>query len=442
MFNREWVEPYIEAFKAQPEKRWDEYQQLMEKVQQSKAIYKGKPIPITYQGMFYGKDTIDYFSDIATKMMTITDKVTREYLKNPEYRKLFAFDKRLEDLILLDPGYDMPVPIGRYDIFYNGVDDFKFCEFNTDGSSAMNEDAVLGDLLLETPAFMEYGEQYDVTPFELFESWVKTSLEIYRESTQKKTDHPRVAIVDFIDKGTTNEFIRFKETYEKMGVSCVIADPRELEYRDGELLFQNERIDLVYRRAVTMDLMEKWEEIPALIEAYRDRSIVMIGSFRSQIMHSKLIFKILRHPMTRAFLEEAEYNFLTLRIPYTEEFKTEEDFQRVRLHKNNYILKPNEGYASYGVFAGREHTQIEWEKILDQILGKNYIYQEYFDMKKVDFVEFDGEGQLQITPFASVIGLFIYGRRFQGLYTRIGNEALISGARRYYTTPNFLVTRK
>ena len=68
----------------------------------------------------------------------------KEYLKNPSYRKLFPFSRKLEELILIPNGYQSLLPIARFDIFYNEENgNFKFCEINTDGTSAMNEDYVL-----------------------------------------------------------------------------------------------------------------------------------------------------------------------------------------------------------------------------------------------------------------------------------------------------------
>ena len=66
------------------------------------------------------------------------------YAKDEDYRRLFGFEPKLEELILREPTYDSPIPIARIDIFYNEeTGDFKFCEFNTDGTSAMNEDREL-----------------------------------------------------------------------------------------------------------------------------------------------------------------------------------------------------------------------------------------------------------------------------------------------------------
>lgn len=441
MFNKELVNDYLEIIKSNPKLYYDDYLDMQEKVNNSSAIYKNKPIPVTYQGMYIGEEDLEEFKNISKMLMEITRKVTDEFVKNPEYRALFKCPEDWEKLILHDPGYDIPVPICRYDVFYNGIDDYKFCEFNTDGSSAMNEDWVLGGIMLESKGFKKYREKYDMQQFELFDSWVQKSIEIFHMA-RPDVEKPNVAIVDFIDKGTTNEFIKFKECYENAGYACEIVDPRHIEYKDGAIYSGDFKIDMVYRRAVTMDVMEKADEIKPFLDAYLDDAYVMIGSFRSQIMHSKLIFKILRLKETRAFLTNEENEFLQMHVPFTEEFITEDDYERVRTYKDNYILKPYDGYASYSVYAGKEHSREEWAEILRKLLGQNYIYQEYFEMKKIDFVEFDLEGNLHIIPFAFVLGMFIYGEEFQGLYTRIGNEALISGARKYYTTPNFLVTKK
>lgn len=437
MFNEKLAKEYIGLVKEKPDEYYQDYLDLIERSKKSTALYKGEPIPITYQGMFVSPEDVEYFQEISGKIMEISRKVTQEYVDNPEYRKLFAYEKELEDLILTEPAYDMPVPICRYDIFYNGVGDFKFCEFNTDGSSAMNEDSVLGGLMLETEAFEEFGKNHEITQFELFESWVKTSVKIYEENTGKTK--PNVAIVDFTDKGTTMEFERFKASYQDLGYDCVIADPRNLSYKNGVLYDGDFPIDLVYRRAVTVDLMEEYENISEFLQAYKDQAFMMLGSFRSQIMHTKLIFKILLDKQTKGFLTDEENSFLENHIPYTADFLTEEDFRRVSKNKDSYILKPHDGYASQGVFTGREHSQEDFDKILREILGKPYIYQEYVDVDPVDFIEFDDKGNLSVSSFGFVLGMFIYGEEFQGLYTRIGKEALISGARDYYTTPNFLV---
>lgn len=441
MFNRVYTDDY---FKILDEGKWDYYSDFKDfkrKSEESDAKYKGQPIPVTYQGMFFSSDNIREFEEISRIMMSITRKLTDLYLRDKTYRKLFRFDKRTEDLILHDPLYDIPAPMARFDIFYNRPYDFKFCEFNTDGSSAMNEDKILGQLLLETKAFKEMEKSYNISMFELFDSWVEKSLEIYKE-VRGESRKVNVAIVDFVDKGTSKEFEKFKEVYEKHGVNCIIADPRKLVFRDGSLYFDDYKIDLVYRRMVMRDLLEEYDNIGDFLKGYFADAFVMVGSFRSQLVHSKLIFKILRDRMTKEILSDEENAFIERHIPKTEMFENESDFTLLKENKDKFILKPNEGYASLGVYAGRAYSKEKWKKILKETYRKSYIYQEYVDMEKTEFVVFDEDGKKSIQKFSSVIGLFIYKEAFQGIYTRIGNKEIISGSSTYYTAPNFLLEKK
>ncbi len=441
MFNERLVNEYIGIIKKDPEFYFNDYKNIVERVNNSDAIYKGEPIPVTYQAMLIGEDNMEEFKDIASKLMVITNKITNKYLESPEYRKLFRYPKMLEDLILHYPGYNMPVPICRYDMFYNGKDDYVFCEFNTDGSSSMNEDDIIGEIMLDSKAHEKLSEKYQLKQFELFESWVDKAYEIYKSADQA-VDKPNVAILDFTGLGITNEFARFKKTFEDKGFNCEIVDPRDVVYKDGKAYKGDFRLDLVYRRAVTVEMIRRYEEIKDFIEAYLNNAFVMIGSFRSQIMHSKLIFKIFRDPMTKEILTDEENKFLEAHIPFTEILENQEDYDTVLENKDKYILKPFDSYSSDGVYAGQEHNREEWKEILDKAYQNDYIYQDYFNMDKVDFVEYDKEGKLHITPFSFVMGMYIYAEQFQGLYTRIGNAALISGARDYYTTPNILAIEK
>ncbi|MCL2606799.1 MAG: carboxylate--amine ligase, partial [Coriobacteriia bacterium] len=118
----------------------------------SEAIYQGEVSDFLYVPKMYTRTDTQRFQEIATTTCTILKKVIRQYLNNPSYRRLFDFSEQLEELILADPGYDSAIPIIRIDIFYDEVSgDFKFCEFNTDGSSAMNEDREVTNALALTP---------------------------------------------------------------------------------------------------------------------------------------------------------------------------------------------------------------------------------------------------------------------------------------------------
>ena len=431
------TDEYIDIIKKDVDKYRDDYEKTIEAVANSTAIYKGEPVPFLYEPIFYTQSDVERFNEIGRILMSITDKVTQKYIESPQYRKKFGYPQLLEELILIDQGYDINVPIGRFDIFYGGNDDFKFCEFNTDGSSAMNEDNTLARILLESKAVKKMREKYDIEYFELIYKWVDESIDIFKKYNNAIA-RPNVAIVDFKESGTPYEFEEFKKAYIKRGYRAEIVDPRELKYIDGKLYYEDMNIDMIYRRIVTREFIEKSSEISDLIEAYRDGAVCMIGSMKSQIMHNKIIFKILYDEDTLEFLTDEERNFIKKHIPYTEEFKGSRSvYEKVLKHKDDYILKPKDSYGSKGVYAGKDFTYEDWSKKLDEVFGKDYLFQEFFEPYKIKFVVFE-DGKLKIKEFGTITGLFLYNEKFAGLYTRIGENSIISGLHGYYTAPNLL----
>jgi len=178
----------------------------------SEAVYKDEVADFLYIPKLYTERETNRFQEIATKTYTILEKVIKAYVDDPNYRRCFDFQQELEDLILIDPGYSCTIPVIRIDIFYDeDSGDFKFCEFNTDGSSAMNEDRETTNALALTPSFQAFSQQLEqdgisLSGFELFDSWVDTFLEIYADSPRAAISAtPTIVISDFMDISTPIE---------------------------------------------------------------------------------------------------------------------------------------------------------------------------------------------------------------------------------------------
>lgn len=434
-------EKYIDIVRREGEKHLEDYKLTLEKVANSKAQYRGKPVPFLYHPMFFTEKEIRDIEKIGDMMISITNKVTRRYLDYPNFRKKFGYSKELEELILIDNGYDINVPIGRFDIFYQDYDNFKFCELNTDGSSAMNEDNTIARILMETESVKTLGEEYDISYFELIDKWVEDSLEIFKK-WDDKIEKPNVAIVDFKESGTSEEFQLFKESYIRKGSNAIIVDPRDLKYKDGGLYFEDFKIDLVYRRMVTFELIQNIDQIPDFIEAYKNKAFCCIGSIKSQIVHNKIIFKILHDEDTLEFLSKEEQEYVKKHIPYTGEFRGEDSlYEKVLKNKDKYIMKPLDLNSSRGVYTGRDLNQEEWKKKLDESWNRDYIYQEFIDPYTRDFIVFQDD-EIKVEKFGTIVGIFMYKEKFAGIYTRIGQENIISGLSSYYTVPNMVVVPK
>lgn len=421
----------MENFRARSQDYREDYSRLMARVERSKALFRGQVVPYSYKPLFFTEADVREFDRLARTMLKIGDKVVDEYLANSDFRKKFGFPKELEELILLDSGYGINVPMARLDIFYGGPGDFKFCELNTDGSSAMLEDNEFARITMDSLGVRELEEDHEIYYYELIDSWVEKSLEIYGNwKSDKKKDRPNIAILDFVESATTQEFIEFQKAYERAGYQCRLVDPTRTVYREGALYDGDFRIDLVYRRLVTFEMMERLDELGDFLEAYRQGAFCSIGSFRSQLIHNKLIFKVLHDQDTLELMDQEERDFILEHIPDTGEFKGQDQvFQKVLNNKDKYIMKPSDMNVARGVFVGRDLDQADWEARLKEAFDKDYIYQEFVEGYRRPFLM--GADRLEPRELNGVVGIFMYGGSFAGLYTRIGDENVISSVSSY-----------
>ena len=279
-----------------------------------------------------------YFKKAAESMYKILEKVIHEYQTNAEYRKLFGFDEKLEKLILRPNHYECALPIARIDIFFNEDDfSFKFCEFNADGSSAMNEDKELNQAIRLTSTFDKFTEKYNVRTYELFNSWVKAFMDIYR-TYDRAVENPHIAIVDFFGGDISREFTAFQKAYEDSGLTCEICEITDLSYENGKLLSPSgKQINAIYRRAVTCDIMRNYDKVQPFIKAAENNDVCLIGDFKTQVIHNKIVFKVIHDDMTSAFLtdEEKQYVFGWAKIAVDENGKQLVDRQ-------NDLIDPEE----------------------------------------------------------------------------------------------------
>lgn len=423
------TEEYIDLIKKDINISNEGYNKAIDYIHSSTAIYHGEYIRFPYIPKLYTKEVIKEFEYIGKITHSILSKIIKEYMKNAEYRKLFNFDKTLEELILAENYYDQELPIARIDLFFNEDDfSFKFCEFNADGASAMNEDRELNNAFENDEIFKEFKKKYNVSHYELFDTWVDEFMSIYNTFKYKK-ENPTVGIIDFMESATSEEFKIFKERFEKKGYKTIIHDITKLKYDNGLYTEDGEKLDVIYRRAVTSEMMEKIDKIPAFIEAIKDKETCIIGSIRTQVIHNKIIYIIMHRKETLDFLTEEERDFINKHIPYTYYLKDGE-FSRedVVNNKDNWIIKPEDLYGARGVYAGVDYSKEEYEKLVDECTNKGYLLQEYAPMYKTKNYIKEKDSTFKFDEFSNMPGLFLYNGKFSGVYCRAGRQGIICEA--------------
>mgnify|MGYP004454352967 CR=1 FL=1 len=414
----------------------------------STSVFDGKPVYTAYTPRLFGQATYDLFKQTAETLHGILSKVIAEFQRNADYRALFSFDPRLEQLMLVPSGYPSALPFTRVDCFFNeDTHSLKFCEFNTDGSSGMNEDREAGNCIKQSAPFKRFSQEHKVETIEqeMFGNWIDEFLSIYA-TYDKRVENPHIALVDFLENSALEEFKVYAKLFQDRGYQVSIFDVRELSF-DGERLHGNAAfwgesdtdIDLIWRRTVAADVMEHWEESQPLMQAYSAHRVALIGSFATNIVHDKQIFRVLHHPQTAQFLTEDEKALVRDCIPYTAFLDPEEiDIDEVRAHPEKWVIKPSDGYCSKNVEVGRNHTVEEWARIVDECLAAEqgastpFLVQECCDLFKTDTIPMYGNDEDYLAapvPYNNLTGLYLTNGHFAGVYNRLGPRLIILGSK-------------
>lgn len=409
-------------------------------MQNSTAIVHDEVVAATFVPRLFDNRTYRAMKDTAETAHRILCKVIARYLEDPAYRRVFDFDPRLEELILLPRGYDALLPFARVDTFLD-EEDFRvrFCEFNADGSSGMNEDREVAASIKDSATFREFAARHRTEGCELFDSWVRTFLDIYA-TYEHRVENPRIAIGDYLENGVVDEFYQYVDAFASRGVECVVVDVRDLTF-DGEALrdTSGNRIDAVWRRCVTNDVIGHWDETCALIDAVRAERVALIGSFAGHIVHDKQIFKALLDQRTLAFLDADEINFVEESVPLTA-FLDEDhvNLPQIRANKNEWIIKPTDHYGADQVYAGCYASQERWEELIERYAnsraGFPFIVQRYIHPFKTETLPPDtdidqiSDGEVSTAPvrYNNMNGLYLYNGTFVGVFSRLGPRPTIA----------------
>lgn len=414
-------------------------------LEHSTAKYKGETIYSLHIPKIFTKEAEAVVKDAAETMFGILQKVMKQYLASETYRRLFGFSKELEQMILNVPSYDNLLPICRLDIFLDEETyQYQFCEFNADGASSMNEDRELNLAFQRTALYKRLQEEYEIQTYELFDSWAEEVKRLY-ESTGKSVAGARIAVVDFMEKGCSiYEFEEFCKAFRKVGFQAEVCEIRDLMY-DGVHLRTKEGnpIDVIYRRAVTSDIMAHKEEVGDFLQAVQDKNVCMMGDFCTHIIHDKILFQVLREPETQAFLTEEENRFIARHVPYTARLTGEEmKWQQVVETKEQWIIKPEDSYGAKGVYSGKNHTKEEWSRLLEQHKDGQYLLQKYVVPYRSYNIDFHKGKPAEMKKYSNLTGLYVYNGKFAGVYSRQSVKEIISTEHDENDLASLVVTKR
>jgi hypothetical protein len=321
------------------------------------------------------------------------------------------------ELVAVDPGYPEVSVTSRLDSFLTD-ETYQFVELNAECPAGIAYQDVAAEIFCSLPLMREFSLDHKVTPMYCRRNMLDALIAIY-ERVRGRGEKPQIGIVDYKGLPTQREFELFKEFFETHGYSTTIADPRDLELREGKLHHGDFKIDLVYRRVLTTELLEKVDECRAFIDAYKTNAAVFVNSFRTKYVHKKMLFGVLTDERHAHYFSKEELEAISRSVPWTrriEPARTTYDgaevdlLEFVRARRNTLVLKPNDDYGGHGIFIGWESDESAWDRAIEEALRGDYLAQERVTTSREVFPFVDETGVQMIEQLLDLDPLLFFGK--------------------------------
>jgi hypothetical protein len=345
------------------------------------------------------------------------------------------------------------MPTARLDAFFvtggggRGMGALRFTEFNAETPAAAAYTDELADVFLNLPVMAAFQKRYNAVLQPARPGTLNAILSCWKEWGGRGL--PRVAILDWREVPTYPEFELWVDYMARQGLEARIFDPREVVFTDGRLRAGDYAIDLIYKRVLISELIERGGMRHPVFEALRARAVCIVNSPRCKPLYKKASLAVLSDDANARLFSAEQQNAIAEHVPWTrvmEQRRTlhdgeEEDLVSfVRANRELLVLKPNDDYGGKGIVLGWTVDAAKWDEAIQTALSVPYIVQERVVLPSepfpawVDGTLHIGERMLDTAPFVTM------GSYVEGCLTRIGTDPLLNvTAGGGSTVPTFVI---
>ena len=242
------------------------------------------------------------------------DRMEQLVLTNPALLARLELLPAEKMLASIDPGYQSLQVTSRLDThLVNGT--LRFVQFNADSPTGAGYADALSNLFWDVPPMKEMRKKYAMTRTGGRKHLLQALIKSYRLFGGKKK--PNIAIVEFRHAyhSGQSEYELFRNFFREEGYAAEIVSPEQLEYRNGVLRKGAFEIDLIYRRLGVQEFLIRFDLTHPLVQAYRDRAVCVVNSFRAELAHKKAMFGLLTDEGLTAKFPAAERKAIREHVP-------------------------------------------------------------------------------------------------------------------------------
>lgn len=426
------IAEYDQMLKADDSLTAPFFAELQAQMRARRLCYGERPLGVALRPHILTGGQYQKLTHAAETLAGAFNKITAALVAEPELMNLVGLLENERRLALVEPGFVSSAVTTRLDAFVNG-DEIKFVEYNAENTSSLTDQEGLNDVLLGVPAFQSTAARYDFRRFDPVAKLLQALLTTFKEWSGTASA-PQIAIVDWADLPTANEFELLREYFIANGVATIICTPDELEYENGSLRSGDFRVDLVYKRVIIHELLAHCDESHPLLRAYIDGKVCVVNPFRCKIAHKKAAFEILTNADYANWFNLTEREVIAQTVPWTRrvsERRTEyagetiDLLEFIRKSRANFILKPNDDYGGQGISLGHRASESEWNTMIETALAGDYVVQEIIELEMEDFPVFN-EQTWAFQPMFVDVNPFLFNGTAEGALVRLSTSPIVN----------------
>ena len=439
-----------------------ETQQQLDDQQQRRGLFFGpRPLCTILRPRLLTSAQYQFLQHSLRQIMPAFAKAEQAALQDPNVLKQFMLSDWEKELLPFEPGFASS-PSARMDCFWVTGDDegnpgtLAVTEYNAETPAAAAYTEALTEIFFGLPVMREFEKHYEMRPLPTLHHVLHTLNTAYRQ--WGGTDRMRIGIVDWMEVPTYSEFLLCQQYFREQGYECVIADPRQMEYRDGKLYAGGEnedfQITMIYKRVLLTELVTRSSEglQHPIIRAVNDRVVCMVNPYRCKLLHQKASLAVLSDEQNAHLFTPDEQRLIQAHIPWTRRLSeryTQYEGAQIDLvpflsgNKDIFVLKPNDEYGGTGIVLGWTVSQQEWDTKLDEYVRANTIVQRKVAIPSEPYPSMI-DGQMQIYDRMQDTDPYIWDGQFaSGCLTRLSTAALLNvTAGGGSTVPTFVIEER
>lgn len=429
---------------AEESERW-----LSARLADRQMMFGNRPLCTVVRPRFLTRDAYLQIQRAGAAIGRAFTRAHEAAMERPDVLAQFRLTDWEHTLLGDSDGLPVPSPLGRYDAFFTADGaGLRFTENNAETPAGSAYGDVLSELFLALPGLKPFRQQYDVRTLPSRPSVLQTLLECHHSATGRR-DLPTIGIIDWNEVPTQSEFQAFKAWFESLGLRCIIADPRDLEYAGGKLRAGGTVIDLIYKRVLIHELVGREGMEHPMVRAVRERAVVMVNPFRCKVLHKKASLAVLSDERNAALFDAPMRRAIADHIPWTRvveprttswQGREVDLLDHVSRHRAQFVLKPNDDYGGTGIVLGWEVDDDAWARALAAATEAPSVVQERIHQPSELFPSWT-DGRLLVSERIVDTAPYVFsGSYVDGCLSRISTAALVNvTAGGGSTVPTFVV---